>query len=290
MHSAVRLPLYLALAALVGCSAPAPVPVAAELVSSAPVTEINWETARTAQVADLVRLAFLPMGEDLVEVSRPGPPLPVTEEQVPVARLRFATRAHQSGNFGLCEATVVVVPVNRTAGERHGMFAAYPVYKVVGDTSLDAAPAWSDAYEEQLERKCASAGRVLATNEDNYSGERFFDTDVEESWQIRFATHALQRAIVQARRSPSSVTCAYPSQDSELNCARPAGPLANLKLGQLDHVSMRPCVSRPSWQCIEARFLGDWVVQLEAFIPEMHNDADVGELDEITISLQRSIS
>jgi hypothetical protein len=290
MHGTVRLSLSLTLAALVGCSPPTPAPVAVQAVSSAPVTEVNWETARSAPVGDLVRLTFLPVGEDLVEVSRPGPPLPLTEEQVPVTRLSFATRAHQSGSFGLCKATVVVVPVNRTANERRGMFAAYPVYKVVGDTGQDAASEWSDAYEEQLERKCASAGRVLATNEDDYSGERFFEADIDEPWQIRFATHALQMAIVLALRSSSSVACAYPSQDPELNCAAPARRLATLKLGQLDHVSMRPCVSRPGWQCIEAKFLGDWVVQLEAFIPDMHSGTDVGALNKITISLQRSIS
>lgn len=290
MRFTASLSLSLTLATVIGCSPPAQRQPAPQATSPAPVTEVSWETVRTAPVDTLVQLTFLPVAEDLIEVSRPGPPLPLTEEQVPVARLHFATRAHQSGNFGLCQATVVVVPVNRTAEERRGMFAAYPVYKVVGDTGLDAAPEWTDAYGEQLERKCASAGRVLATYEDHYSGERFFDADIDEPWQIRFATHALQTAIAQARRSPSSVACAYPSRDPELNCDRPANQLANLKLGQLVHLSMRSCVSRPGWQCIEAKFLGDWVVRLEAFIPEMHNGTDVGALDEITISLQRSIS
>lgn len=242
--------------------------------------------ARTAPVEDLVRLAFLPLGEDLVEVSRPGPPLPITEDFASVVRLYFATRAHQAGNYGLCEATVVVVPVNQSSAE----FAAYQVYKVVGDTGLDAAPEWSDAYEESLERKCASAGRVLATYDDHFAGERFFRADVDEAWTIRYATHALQIAIAQAEHSPSSVACAHPSPLPALDCARPADRLGSLKMGELDHLSMRPCISRPGWQCIEAKFVGGWIVQLEAHIPDMHNGTDVGALDKIVIGLQLSIS
>lgn len=281
--------IVLAALSVAGCTAEEPVPPPARL--SSPPTEITWDTARTAPVEDLVRLAFLPVGEDLVEVSRPGPPLPFNEGDIPPGRLHFATRAHHAGDYGLCQATVVVVPVNQTSEDEQNSIEAFPVYKVVGNTGRDAVPEWNAEYERRLENLCSRAGRVLSSSEPgHYTGGQFFFADVDEPWQLRFATHALQMAIAQARRLPASVTCIPSGEAREPECARPARYLSTFDMAMLTNVSMRPCVSRPEWQCVEAKFSSGWVVNLEAHIPEMHSETDVRALDKITIHFEMSIS
>lgn len=274
---------------LTGCTAEEPTPPPARL--SSPPTEITWDTARTAPVEDLVRLAFLPVGEDLVEVSRPGPPLPLNESDVPVVRLHFATRAHHAGDYGLCQATVVVVPVNRMSEDAQNSIEAFPVYKVVGDTGRDAVPEWTEEYERRLENLCSKAGRVLNSDEPgHYTGGQFFFADVDEPWQLRYATHALQMAIAQARRRPASVSCLPPGEAREPECARPARYLSTFDMAMLTKVAMRPCVSRPGWQCVEAKFSSGWVVSLEAHVPDMHSGTDVGALDKVTIRFEIILS
>ena len=290
MRSLSILPIV-ALAALsfAGCKAEELVPPPARL--SSPPAEITWDTARTAPVEDLVRLAFLPVGEDLVEVSRPGPPLPLNEGDIPPVRLYFATRAHHAGDYGLCQATVVVVPVNQTSEDAQNSIEAFPVYKVVGDTGRDAVPEWTDEYERRLESLCAKAGRVLDSDEPgHYTRGQFFFADVDEPWQLRYATHALQMAIAQARRRPTSVACVSYGETVEQECARPARYLSTFDMAQLTKVVMRPCISRPGWQCVEAKFSSGWVVNLEAHVPNMHSGTDVGELDKVTIRFEIILS
>ena len=280
-----------ALAALsvTGCTTEEPAPPPARL--SSPPTEITWDTARKAPVEDLVRLAFLPVAEDLVEVSRPGPPLPLKEGDIPLAQLHFATRAHHAGDYGLCQATVVVVPVNRTIGEARNPIETFPVYKVVGDTGRDAVPEWTDEYERRLESLCAKAGRVLDSDEPgHYTRGQFFTADVDEPWQLRYATHALQMAIAQARQRPASVACVSSGEPLAQECVRPARYLSTFDIAMLTRVAMRPCVSRPGWQCVEARFSSGWVVNLEAHVPDMHSGTDVGALDKVTIRFEMIVS
>lgn len=281
--------IVLAALSVAGCTAEEPVPPPARL--SSPPTEITWDTARTAPVEDLVRLAFLPIGEDLVEVSRPGPPLPLNEGDIPPGRLHFATRAHHAGNYGLCQATVVVVPVNQTSEDEQSSIEAFPVYKVVGNTGRDAAPEWTDEYERRLERLCAKAGRVLDSDEPgHYTDGQFFFADVDEPWQLRYATHALQMAIAQARQRPNSVACVSYGEPVERECARPARYLSTFDMAMLTKVAMRPCVSRVGWQCVEAKFSSGWVVNLEAHVPDMHSETDVGALDKVTIRFEIILS
>lgn len=285
MRSLSILPIV-ALAALsvAGCTAEEPVPPPARL--SSPPTEITWDTARTAPVEDLVRLAFLPVGEDLVEVSRPGPPLPLNEEDIPPDRLYFATRAHHAGDYGLCQATVVVVPVNQTSEDGQNSIETYSVYKVVGDTGRKAVAEWTDEYERRLESLCSRAGRVLNSNEPgHYTGGQFFFADVETG-QLRYATHALQMAIAQARQRPTSVTCVSSLEHRERKCARPGRHLSTFDMAMLRMVAMRPCASRPGWQCVEAKFSSGWVVNLEAHVPDMNSETDVGALDKVTIDFE----
>lgn len=290
MRSLSILPIVaLVVFSLAGCTDEEPVPPPARL--SSPPTEITWDAARTAPVEDLVRLAFLPVGEDLVEVSRPGPPLPLNEGDIPPVRLHFATRARHAGDFGLCRATVVVVPVNRTSGDEEDPVEAFPVYKVVGDTGRDAAPDWTEDYARRLEGLCSKAGRVLPSNETgNYTGGQFFFADVDEPWQLRYATHALQMAIAQARQRPTSVACVSWGVPRERECARPARHLATFDMAMLTKVAMRPCITRPGWQCVEAKFSSGWVVNLEAHVPEMHSGTDVGALDKVTIRFEIILS
>lgn len=290
MRSLSILPIVaLAVISQAGCTAEEPIPPPARL--SSPPTEITWDTARTAPVEDLVRLAFLPVGEDLVEVSRPGPPLPLNEGDIPPVRLHFATRAHHAGDFGLCKATVVVVPVNRTSGDEEDSIEAFPVYKVVGDTGRDAEPDWTEEYARRLEGLCAKAGRVLPSYEmGNYTGGQFFSADVDEPWQLRYATHALQIAITRARQRPTSVACVSFGEPRRQECERPGRYLSTFDMTELTEVAMRPCVSRPGWQCVEAKFSSGWVVSVEAHVPDMHSGTDVGELDKITIRFELILS
>lgn len=286
MRSLSILPIVVVAAlSAAGCTAEEPAPPPARL--SSPPTEITWDTARSAPVEDLVRLAFFPVGEDLVEVSRPGPPLPLKDSDIPPSRLHFATRAHHAGDYGLCQATVVVVPVNHASEDPQNSIEAFPVYKVVGNTGRDAAPEWTDAYERRLESLCAKAGRVLDSDEPgHYTRGRFFFADVDEPWQLRYATHALQMAIAQARQNPGSVTCMTYGERLEPECARPARHLSTFDMAMLTKVVMRPCISRPGWQCVEANFSSGWVVNLEAHVPEMHSGTDVGALDKVTIRFE----
>ena len=274
---------------LAGCTAKEPLPPPARL--SSPPTEITWDAARTAPVEDLVRLAFLPIGSDLVEVSRPGPPLPLNEGDIPPVRLHFATRAHHAGDYGLCQATVVVVPVNRTTEDAQNSIEAFPVYKVVGNTGRDAVPEWTDEYERQLENLCAKAGRVLDSDEPGHDTRgQFFFADVDEPWQLRYATHALQMAIAQARQRPTSVACVSNGEPRRQECERPGRYLSTFDMTKLTEVAMRPCVSRPGWQCVEAKFSSGWVVTLEAHVPDMHSETDVGAVDKVTIRFEPILS
>lgn len=274
-----------ALISLAGCTSEEPVQPPARL--SSPATEITWDTARTAPVEDLVRLAFLPVGQELVEVSRPGPPSPLSEDEIPPSSLFFATRAHHAGDYGLCKATVVAVPVNHASEDPQNSIEAFSVYKVVGDTGRDAAPEWTDEYGRRLESLCSRAGRVLSSDEPgHYTGGQFFHADVDEPWQLRYATHSLQMAIAQARSRPASVTCVSFGDPPERECARPARHLANFDMAMLTNVAMKPCIGRPGWQCVEAKFSSGWVVNLEAHVPEMHSRTDVGALDKITIRFE----
>ncbi|NBW08505.1 MAG: hypothetical protein EBR82_10800 [Caulobacteraceae bacterium] len=247
-----------------------------------PPVEVDWNTARTASVRDLVAAAFVPAGDELVEVSRPGPPLPLSEADGPPVRLNFATRPRNAGDYGLCQATVVTVPINQTSEGPREAIKTSLAYKVVGNTGRDAAREWNDAYEKRLDRLCDQAGPVLPTYDDP-GGESFFSADVGEPHQLRFATHALQTAIAQARKTPASVSCDGESAIAELDCSRPAASLAKLDMRRLSWVSMKPCVGRPGWQCVEAKFNDAWTVSLQAEVPAMHSATDVRSVDDVKI-------
>ncbi len=239
----------------------------------------GWHEARQASVEDLAARYLVPLASDFVEVARPGPPLPLGEEDTLPTWLAFATRPQHAGDFGLCQATVVVVPVNRGDDDLDTLETRL-VFKVVGDTSPDAAPEWTDAHERRLQSQCERAGPVLGTWEDHFTGERFFDTEISPSHHVRYATQALQIAIREARRDPGSVRCGA----AEPNCANPARNLAQLEMARLERLSMTPCGDRVGWQCVTAEFFAGWVVRLEAYVPEMHSAVGVVGVEKVQIS------
>lgn len=270
-----------ALLATTGCS-PAERPPASKQTEAAPPAEEGapgWEEARQASVEDLAARYLAPLASDFVEVARPGPPLPLGEADTLPTWLAFATRPQHAGDFGLCQATVALVPVNREEDDLDTLETRL-VFKVVGDTSPDAAPEWTDAYERRLQSQCERAGPVLGTWEDHFTGERFFDTEISPSHHVRYATQALQIAIREARRDPGSVRCGA----AEPNCANPARNLAQLEMARLERLSMTPCGDRVGWQCVTAEFFAGWVVRLEAYVPEMHSAVGVVGVEKVQIS------
>lgn len=239
----------------------------------------GWEEARQGSVEDLVGRYLVPRASDFVEVGRPGPPLPLTDVDTLPVLLEFATRPRHAGDFGLCQATVVAVPVNRREDDPDTI-ETRRVFKVVGDTGPDAAPQWTDTYERRLQSRCERAGPVLGTWEDAFSGARFFDTDISPSHHVRYATQALQIAIREARRNPASVSCSA----AEPDCASPARNVAQLEMARLERLSMTPCGDRVGWQCVTAEFFPGWALRLEAHVPEMHSAVGVMAVEKVQIS------
>jgi hypothetical protein len=270
-----------ALLAVAGCSADEWSP-ASEQKRAAPAARAGapgWDEARQGSVEDLVARYLVPRASDFVEVARPGPPLPLDEADTLPTWLAFATKPQHAGDFGLCQATVVTVPVNRREDDLDTLETRL-VFKVVGDTGPDAAPEWTDAYERRLKSQCERAGPVLGTWHDHFTGERFFDAEISPSHHVRYATQALQIAIREARHDPGSVSCGAFGSD----CENPAHDVAQLEMARLERLSMAPCGDRVGWQCVKAEFFAGWVVRLEAYVPEMHSAVGVVDVEKVSIT------
>lgn len=263
---------------------------------------IDRTTALQASVEDLARSALAAIAPRFVEVQRPdfvgmmGP-------DAPLRGLRFATAARMAGETGLCEATTAWIGFDASASP----VETATVYKVVGDLA-PLPDMWNSAYEAELTRKCAAAGRVLPENGSDFGQTGFFRVSKGAGDRAWVGPRTLQLAIAGAKAGSPVICLPEPDDDAGFlgdlakddpeviedrenreGCARAGATLASLSLDRLLGVDIGPCPDlAEKVRCVSASFLryayGNhqalWLVSLRY---QMGPDRDVTSVEAVTL-------
>jgi hypothetical protein len=171
--------------------------------------------------------------------------------------ITLATRPRSSGAFGLCEATVIWLPLKQ-ASTQEPPISVREVYRVIDDVGLPSSR-WSSRYERELQRRCSQSGAVLWQSENPFEsnprsaffgytgpseGSGWTPTNLFAAWQaVQAVSLALGDGDAEIAR-----------QCAALKIARPSSCKSKLRLSELFDLSAEPCPDAPRKWCVKAAF------------------------------------